>query len=197
MKQAANTPEARRANSVSKKRVWNTAEARARRSEVMKRVQGAPDVRRRQSESRRRVLADPSYRRRQSEALRKAWAHPGARRRASEAQKASPKAAAAREKLRSLAKPNGSEQILYGWLEEAGVLYSREFKIGRYFADIFIPDKRLVVECDGYYHNTPERMKHDQKRDAFMTSRGIRVVRIRSQDIRSSKAKVDLLECLA
>jgi len=53
--------------------------------------------------------------------------------------------------------------------------------IGPYFADIFIPDGNIVIECDGKQHNFTQ--EYDRARDEYMTLRGYRVIRIRGSEI--------------
>jgi very-short-patch-repair endonuclease len=41
----------------------------------------------------------------------------------------------------------------------------------------------LVVECDGSIHHENDQWNHDQHRDAYMISRGLRVVRLTNEEI--------------
>lgn len=69
-------------------------------------------------------------------------------------------------------------------LEDLGVPHERQYAIPPYRADFFLPEWRIVLECDGtYWHGTPEAHARDERRDAFMKNAGYRVARIREEDI--------------
>lgn len=54
--------------------------------------------------------------------------------------------------------------------------------IGPYIADFLFPDKCLVVEVDGGYHNEPEQILKDAARDSWMKSKGLKVIRIQNAE---------------
>ena len=62
-----------------------------------------------------------------------------------------------------------------------GLKFRREHQIGEYIADFYCDEKKLVVELDGEVHNTEKRKKTDEKRDAYLRSLGITVVRISNE----------------
>jgi len=64
---------------------------------------------------------------------------------------------------------------------QLGFTFRRQFVIGRFVADFFCPDARLVVEVDGAVHAS--RFERDAERDAVMQEMGLRVVHIRNEDI--------------
>ena len=50
--------------------------------------------------------------------------------------------------------------------------------VGPYTVDFMWPDRRLIVEVDGWEtHGTPTAFEDDRARDAWLTARGFRVVR--------------------
>jgi len=52
-------------------------------------------------------------------------------------------------------------------------------RVAGYEADFLWPDHRLVVEVDGYaFHSTRRSFERDRRRDADLTSRGYRVIRL-------------------
>jgi very-short-patch-repair endonuclease len=74
-------------------------------------------------------------------------------------------------------------------LDRRGIVYGRQYRIGRYHADFFIPQWNLVLECDGdYWHSLPKHQVFDRQRDAVMREMGYQVVRIWEHAI---KADVD------
>ena len=64
-----------------------------------------------------------------------------------------------------------------------GFKFRRQHQVGGYIADFYCHEAQLVVECDGSVHNTNEQWHHDQRRDAYMTSNGIRVLRFTNEEI--------------
>lgn len=57
-----------------------------------------------------------------------------------------------------------------------------------YFADFFIPDKHLVVEIDGDYHNGPSQYHYDKVRTACFDSVKIRTERISNHTTTNKEA---------
>ena len=60
-----------------------------------------------------------------------------------------------------------------------GHKFVRQFPVGPYFADFICREKRLVVEVDGSQHIDNHR---DRKRDEYMRSQGISVLRFWNMD---------------
>lgn len=74
-----------------------------------------------------------------------------------------------------------------------GIEYIESYRIGPYTADIYIPHRELVMECDGdYWHGTKEAKLHDAKRDQYMRERGFNVVRLQEHRIRKQPAVATL-----
>src|SRR6202142_4633203 len=77
----------------------------------------------------------------------------------------------------------GPERLL--WLRlrhrQLGWTFRRQFVIGRFVADFFCSEARLVVEVDGAVHAS--RLERDAERDAWRRARGLRVVRVGNEDI--------------
>ncbi len=58
----------------------------------------------------------------------------------------------------------------------------RQYKIGPYYADFAHIESKTVIEIDGTaYHSTPEQIKRDQRRQAYIESLGWYVVRFTGQ----------------
>ena len=69
----------------------------------------------------------------------------------------------------------GSRCEIDGWPDSI----VRQEPIGPYIADFVCREAKLVVEVDGGQHNEPER---DQRRDAFMSAEGYRILRFWNPD---------------
>jgi very-short-patch-repair endonuclease len=67
--------------------------------------------------------------------------------------------------------------------EMQGVHFRRQHPIGPYIADFACISAMLVVEIDGVTHARDDQHAHDVRRDAYMTQRGWRVVRLKNEDV--------------
>lgn len=63
---------------------------------------------------------------------------------------------------------------------ERGYHFRRQVPIGPYYADVACHHAKLVIEADGLTHVD---QSYDDRRDAFMRSRGFRVLRFSNADI--------------
>jgi very-short-patch-repair endonuclease len=61
---------------------------------------------------------------------------------------------------------------------QAGFIKGNAFII----VDFFIPKLKLAIEIDGGYHKTAEQNRKDEWKDAYLLSRGIRVVRFTNDE---------------
>jgi type I restriction enzyme M protein len=65
-----------------------------------------------------------------------------------------------------------------------GLKFRRQHQIGSYVTDFYCHEQRLVVELDGGIHDT--RKEKDQKRDRYLESQGLRVLRIKNEELLDS-----------
>jgi len=75
--------------------------------------------------------------------------------------------------------PTASEARLFEAVRggRLGVGFRRQVPLlGRFIADLFAAEVRLVVEVDGGYHE--QRQRADERRDRALTRAGYRVVRV-------------------
>lgn len=66
-----------------------------------------------------------------------------------------------------------------------------------YFADIYLPDLKTIVEIDGDYHYTSNQKRKDSNRSAGIWRMGYHVVRLSNHDARNInkvKAKIALIK---
>lgn len=66
-----------------------------------------------------------------------------------------------------------------------GVKFRRQHPIGRYVLDFYCAELKLGVEVDGRGHDHPNQMLHDRARTVWLTTQGIRVVRLAAEDVRA------------
>jgi len=65
-----------------------------------------------------------------------------------------------------------------------------------YFADIYIPSLKLIIELDGGYHYTKDQKRKDGNRSSGIWRLGYHVVRLSNhdaRDIKKVKAKIDMI----
>jgi len=82
--------------------------------------------------------------------------------------------------------PTKAEEIVWDILRDQRFLnlkFRRQHQVGDYVVDFYCHEKRLVVELDGPVHSAHERVKIDQKRDGYLRSQGLKVVRFRNEDV--------------
>ena len=66
-----------------------------------------------------------------------------------------------------------------------------------YFADIYLPKLKVIVEIDGGYHYTNKQKRKDSNRSAGIWRMGYHVVRLSNHDARNInkvKAKIELIK---
>jgi very-short-patch-repair endonuclease len=61
--------------------------------------------------------------------------------------------------------------------------FRRQHPIGPYIVDFACPMRRLIVELYGATHSTDEETSRDAAREAFLRSRGWRILRFQNQDV--------------
>ena len=93
-----------------------------------------------------------------------------------------------------------SEKAAYRILVGLGykVIRQKPISTGRrlYFADLYIPEIRAIVEIDGGYHYTKEQKRLDANRSSGLWRMGYHVLRLSNHDARDVskiKAKVATL----
>jgi very-short-patch-repair endonuclease len=65
----------------------------------------------------------------------------------------------------------------------AGLRFRRQHPVGPYILDFYCASARLAVEIDGSAHDSAEQIRHDERRNAWLASRHIRVLRIAAVDV--------------
>jgi very-short-patch-repair endonuclease len=68
-------------------------------------------------------------------------------------------------------------------LRAQGVRVRRQHPIGPYVLDFYCPEARLAIEVDGIGHGMGDHPTKDKRRDAWLRSQGIDVVRISAVEI--------------
>jgi very-short-patch-repair endonuclease len=71
----------------------------------------------------------------------------------------------------------------------AGLKFRRQHPIEPFVVDFFCREAGLVIEIDGWAHET-SRAEADQRRDAALSSRGLRIMRIPAGEVMRDTASV-------
>jgi very-short-patch-repair endonuclease len=73
------------------------------------------------------------------------------------------------------------EVLLWEWLRKRGLggrRFRRQHPFGPYILDFYCAALKVGIEIDGAGHDHPDAVLHDQRRDAWIERRGVRLIRI-------------------
>jgi len=91
-----------------------------------------------------------------------------------------------------LAKSTQAERAVCVTLQRLGIPYVQQFPISTpkrlYYADIYIPIFRLVIEVDGAYHQGVTQKRLDCNRSANIRRMGYAVCRLSNRDAYSAES---------
>ena len=76
--------------------------------------------------------------------------------------------------------------LWYDYLRRHPARFVRQKVLGRYIADFYSAQARLVVELDGGGHYTEEAKQYDDERTAFLEAYGLNVIRIPNNEVNSN-----------
>lgn len=62
-------------------------------------------------------------------------------------------------------------------------IFRRQHPMGRYVLDFYCSDARLCIEIDGAAHGFGDRPERDERRDAWLRSQDVEVVRIPASSV--------------
>ena len=73
--------------------------------------------------------------------------------------------------------------LWYDFLRTYPVRFSRQKVLGRYIADFYSAEAKLVIELDGSQHYENDNKEKDAERTAFLKGYGLMVIRIPNNEI--------------
>ncbi|MDY3224287.1 MAG: endonuclease domain-containing protein [Candidatus Faecousia sp.] len=73
--------------------------------------------------------------------------------------------------------------LWYDFLRSYPVRFSRQKVLGKYIADFYSAEAKLVIELDGSQHYEDRNVKKDADRTAFLEAYGLRVIRIPNNEV--------------
>ena len=74
-------------------------------------------------------------------------------------------------------------RLWYDFLKMLPVTVNRQKVIGNYIVDFYIATSKIVIEIDGSQHYEDSGIENDAKRDEFLRSLGIKVLRYSNLDV--------------
>jgi very-short-patch-repair endonuclease len=90
-----------------------------------------------------------------------------------------------------------SEKVLWSRLRSKqvlGIQFYRQKPIGEHIVDFFAPRAKLVVEVDGSQHMEADYAQKDGRRDRYLASLGLRVLRFNSREVlKESNAVIEAI----
>ena len=75
------------------------------------------------------------------------------------------------------------KHLWYDFLRMYPVRFSRQKVLGKYIADFYCAEAKLVIELDGSGHYTEKQLQYDELRTAFLSEYGLTVIRISNENI--------------
>ena len=73
--------------------------------------------------------------------------------------------------------------LWYDFLRSYPVRFSRQKVLGKYIADFYCAEAKLVIELDGSQHYMPDSAQKDAERTEFLKGYGLQVIRIPNNEI--------------
>ena len=73
--------------------------------------------------------------------------------------------------------------LWYDFLREHPLRFTRQKVLGKYIADFYCAQAKLVVEVDGSQHYEADNIKKDAERTAYLSAYGLKVIRITNADV--------------
>ncbi len=91
---------------------------------------------------------------------------------------------AAKELRKNMTKEE--RHLWYDFLRSYPVRFYRQKVLGKYIADFYCADAKLVIELDGSQHFEDDSAKYDNERTAFLEQYGLSVIRIPNNEIQDN-----------
>lgn len=86
------------------------------------------------------------------------------------------------------------ELIVRKQLEKLNEPFQQEMRIGKFRMDFYLPNRNIVIECDGeYWHMDQKSRLRDQRKDKLLEELGYNILRLSGQDIIDSSFALETL----
>ncbi len=78
------------------------------------------------------------------------------------------------------------KHLWYDYLKKCPVRFSRQKVLGKYIADFYSAEAKIVIELDGTQHFEKENRIYDEKRTEFLEQYGLKIIRIPNGEINTN-----------
>ena len=78
------------------------------------------------------------------------------------------------------------KRLWYDFLRTYPVRFTRQKVLGKYIADFYCAEAKLVIELDGSGHYTEEAKRYDEERTAFLKEYDLTVMRLLNTEIHNN-----------
>ena len=75
------------------------------------------------------------------------------------------------------------KHLWYDFLKGHPVRFSRQKILGKYIADFYSAQAKMVIELDGSQHFEDKGLEYDLKRDDYLKKYGLKIIRIPNNEI--------------
>jgi very-short-patch-repair endonuclease len=82
-----------------------------------------------------------------------------------------------------------AQRIMAKLLRENGIKIEENKIVSGGEADILLPDYKVVIELDGYFHLSLQSQKRDQQKERYWIENGYQVFRFRNDEIYTNKER--------
>ena len=76
--------------------------------------------------------------------------------------------------------------LWYNFLKELPITINRQKVIGNYIVDFYCAEAKIIIELDGSQHFEEQGKEYDAKRDEFLNSLGLTVLRYSNYDVNTN-----------
>ena len=78
------------------------------------------------------------------------------------------------------------KHLWYDYLRKCPVRFSRQKILGKYIADFYSAEAKIVIELDGAQHFEKENRIYDEKRTEFLEQYNLKIIRIPNGEINTN-----------
>ena len=78
------------------------------------------------------------------------------------------------------------KHLWYDYLRKCHVRFSRQKVLGKYIADFYSAEAKIVIELDGTQHFEKENRIYDEKRTEFLEQYNLKIIRIPNGEINTN-----------
>ena len=98
-------------------------------------------------------------------------------------------------KQQNMKEPTSLEKAVYDYLLLKGILFEKQKLVnGKFIVDAYIPALNLIIEADGkYWHSLDRVRKKDKAENAYLIKCGFKLLRLNEEEIKSGEFKERLV----